>query len=154
MKSLSAPNAAIAAPLAHRLQYLDRNFPVPLPHRKATQPPHSTSRATIRFASLRTSRPQPQTVTPASSSNLTGHRTLPTFHVSTNSSNSCHVQARHQRTRSKTSSKTTSKLARTNSRPAIRRSYGSTPALRGMIRPKWSTDACTRRDTWNASRYT
>ena len=154
MKSLSAPNAAIAALLAHRHRLSDRNSLVPSLHRKATQPRRLTLPETIRSANLHTSRPRLQTAIPACTSSLTSHHTLPTSLVNINSNKSCHVRPHPHKTHSKTSSKTTSNLAPTNTQPATRKNYYSTRALHGMIRPRWSTDVCTKRGTGVATKNT
>ena len=154
MRSLSAPSAAIADLLAHHHQLLDRNFLVLSPHRKATQPPRLTLRATIHSASLRTSKPQSQTVIRACTSRPISHHTLQTPLVIINSNRSCHVRFHLHQTHSKTSSKTTFKLALANTQLAIRKNYCNTHALPGMIRPKWSTDVCTKRGTGVATKST
>ena len=154
MRSLSAPSAAIAALLARRHQSSDHSSLAPSLRRQATQPPRSMLRATIRSGSLHTSKPPPQTVIPACTSSPTSHHTLPTSPVIINHSNSYHVRLHPHQTRLKTSSKTTSRLAPTNSQPATTTNYCNTRAQRGMIRPRWSTDACTKRGTGVATRNT
>lgn len=154
MRNLSAPSAATAALSVHRHQSSDRNSLALSPHRKAIQPPRSTLHPTIRSASLRTSKPQLQTVIPACTSSLISRRTLLTSRVIINSSKSYHVPLHLHQTRSKTSSKITFKLAPTNTQLAIRRNYCSMRALPGMIQPRWSTDVCTKRGTHVAFKNT
>ena len=154
MRNPSAPSAAIAALSAHRHQFSDRNSLVPSLRRKATQPPRSMLRATIRSASLHTSKPQLQTVIPACTFSPTSHHTLPTSLGIINNSNSCHARLHPHQTRLKTSSKITFRLAPTNTQLAIRKNYFNTRAQHGMIRPRWSTDVCTKRGTGVATRNT